>query len=146
MSLQKSDADSIILLNKLNKDFFEKQTEDDTSDSENESDYLINTSTSNIESNMKIDNDNESELNLLQDLTTLCNVNGVLDLKKYDKKEILQTNSSFMSIKDNDDHDFIVRKSSICWLLNKGNHKLSSDRLQRVKDSEIIKLKKNESW
>ena len=125
-------------MNKLNK-AFDNQTKNDSSDSENENDYVINDSTGNTESNMKIDDKNESEPNLLQDLTTLCNVNGVLDLKKYDKKEILKSNSSFISIKDDDEHDFIVRKSSICWLLNQGDNKLSSDRLQRVKDCEMIK-------
>lgn len=75
---------------------------------------------------------------LLQDLNILSTAQESIELKKYDKLKIkLPEKSPFVVVKDRQENEFVVRKSSICWLLNKGSCQISSDRLKRVKDSEI---------
>ena len=49
------------------------------------------------------------EPNLLEDMSTLCNVHNILDLKKYDNHEELKSESSFICIKDSANNNLIVR-------------------------------------
>lgn len=42
----------------------------------------------------------------------------------------------FVIVMDERGNRKIVRKSSVCWLLSKDKHKLSSDRLVRVTESD----------
>ena len=110
------------------------ESEDNISDVEldsNESNSDVNTNAESC----------EFEPNLLEDLNVLCNVNGSLDLRNYNNKTILNPDSPFICIQDSSNNNIVVRKSSICWLLNKNNFTLSSDRLQRVKDCELEKSK-----
>lgn len=44
--------------------------------------------------------------------------------------------SPFVVVVDGKGNEKIVRKSSLCWLLSKDKHKLSSDRLVRVTEQE----------
>lgn len=44
--------------------------------------------------------------------------------------------SPFVAVVDDTGNEKIVRKSSLCWLLSKDKHKLSSDRLVRVMEKD----------
>lgn len=48
----------------------------------------------------------------------------------------LDEKSPFVVVVDKNGKEMVVRKSSICWLLSKNKFRLSSDRLQRVKEKE----------
>lgn len=70
---------------------------------------------------------------LEHDLMTLQSVTGTLELKDYSTKKVqLNETSPFAVVRDLSQAEYMVRKSSICWLLNKDKHRLSSDRLERV--------------
>lgn len=77
---------------------------------------------------------------VLQDLMILSNITGTLELRDFsqDNTQIRQ-DSPFTVVKDSSGKEHVVRKSSICWLLNSNNSKLSNDRLQRVRTSEYEK-------
>lgn len=49
---------------------------------------------------------------------------------------LLDEESPFVVVVDGKGNEKVVRKSSICWLLSKDKHKLSSDRLVRVTEKE----------
>lgn len=86
----------------------------------------------------------ETTSDLQQDIHTLSAVTGLLELKDYSelRKSITET-SPFTIVIDAGGTEKIVRKSSICWLLTQNKFHFSSDRLQRVRDVDIIKKKKS---
>ncbi|XP_043289665.1 uncharacterized protein [Venturia canescens] len=107
-------------------------------DSEEEIEYIeeSNIEVPSVEND--VNGDREPQLELLQDLSILSNAQGSLLLKNYEQYEIkLQPDSPFVVVKDNHNKELVVRKSSICWLLQKNSSNLSSDRLQRVRESEL---------
>lgn len=57
------------------------------------------------------------------------------DLKESGES-VIDENSAFTLVVDGKGNRKIVRKSSVCWLLSKDKHKLSSDRLVRVAERE----------
>lgn len=76
-------------------------------------------------------------------MTKLDSVKGTLELKAYNNTCIkLPELSPFTVVTDGNGKEIVVRKSSICWLLRKTNGKLSSDRIQRVRQ-ETLSLSKN---
>lgn len=48
----------------------------------------------------------------------------------------LDEKSKYVAVADNNGKEKVVRKSAICYVLSKNKYKLSSDRLQRVKENE----------
>ncbi len=85
----------------------------------------------------------ESESELRKDVHTLSMVSGPINLKAYGATGIdINENSPYCIVSNASDNTKIVRKSSICWLLSKDKHSLSSDRLTRVKQSEVINASK----
>lgn len=81
---------------------------------------------------------------VLQDLSILSNITGTLELQNYSETQTtLNPNGPFATVKDAHGKEFVVRKSSICWLLNSNVAKLSSDRLQRVRTAETAKSIRN---
>ena len=106
---------------------------------------------SNNESSIKLDHadhgdsENVSEhSNLIQDSTILTSLKGPVELIKLNETKKLTTelniDSPFTVVTDSFGKESIIRKSSICWLLNKDSSKLSSDRLVRVRENEIKKV------
>lgn len=74
---------------------------------------------------------------ILEDVSTLsCVSDGYLNMKNYETTLALSKTSSFIIVTDAHDKEIVVRKSFICWLLNKNCGRLSSDRLQRVMEKE----------
>lgn len=107
-----------------------------------------------LSNNTKINEDDEDveieecdeESDVRQDMhtlsTVLSTVTGILALKNYSasySESGLNETSPFTLVSDASGADKIVRKSSICWLLTKNKSHFSSDRLQRVKDIDIVK-------
>ncbi|XP_067203736.1 uncharacterized protein [Linepithema humile] len=76
---------------------------------------------------------------ILEDVSTLsCMSDGYLNMKNYGETTLaLSKTSPFTIVADARGKEMVVRKSSICWLLNKNCGRLSSDRLQRVMEKEF---------
>lgn len=81
---------------------------------------------------------------LLQDLTILSNIIGHLELKNH-SLNVLNESGPFTIVIDSRGNEFVVRKLSICWLLNKESSKLS-DHFQRVRQSEYEKKEKLKNY
>ncbi|XP_046409390.1 uncharacterized protein [Neodiprion pinetum] len=91
-------------------------------------------------------NEDTISAELEHDMITLQSVTGTLELKNYSTQTVqLNETSPFAVVRDSSQAEYVVRKSSICWLLNKTKHRLSSDRLQRVREIELPHLSKKES-
>lgn len=82
---------------------------------------------------------------MLQDLTILSNIIGHLELKNH-SLNVLNESGPFTIVIDSRGNEFVVRKLSICWLLNKESSKLSSDHFQRVRQSEYEKKEKLKNY
>lgn len=82
----------------------------------------------------------ETESNeICRDLNTLKSLSGELNIKDHNYFGIdLNEASPYCVVSDDTGKEKVVRKSTICWLLSKDRHSLSSDRLSRVKQSELI--------
>lgn len=91
----------------------------------------------NIENEI-VDNDVfENEIIDLHDLSILTNVSDNIQLKSYEKENILAEDNPFTMVTSLSGKTKIVKKSSIVWLLSTSNTKMSSDRLLRVQQNEI---------
>lgn len=83
------------------------------------------------------DDDNDEEF--LNDVDYLSNIRD-LDLPDCSKRVTSSDEKSpYLSVRNHDGNEKLVRKSALCWLLNKGKQKLSTDRLQRVQQCEANK-------
>lgn len=82
------------------------------------------------------DNESDLEKNKKEDegINEPMEVDGDFETRKM---------SQFLTRKRNDGEIEYVRKSTIVWQLNKTTNKLSSDRMVRVKESELMTQKKN---
>lgn len=101
---------------------------------EDEDRELVNEQCSDEES----ENDDEEnpvdvcdECDVEQDLLVVST--GALKLKSVEDI-IITPECPFVKVLDGTGTVFIIRKSTLCWLLSSGSIKLSADRLQRVKD------------
>lgn len=104
-------------------------------DSEVEDDYLL--SNDNVENSKNDLIDTETE----GDMKVLLNLNGKIELPAQKKRKFdLKPNDECTIVADASGNEYVVKKSSICWLLNNQKTKLSSDRLERVKVSDYQKL------
>lgn len=66
-----------------------------------------------------------------------------IELKDWSQKlkqNVIDNSSIYTEINCSNEKKVIVKKSSLCWLLNPGQKKLSSDRLIRVRFSERNRL------
>lgn len=91
------------------------------------------------------DSAENSNSDLLVDLRVSCTVQGELELKDYTSCTIkLSETCPFTVVTDSTGKETVVRKSSICWLLNEFTGKLSSDRLLRVRQLEYESFKSND--
>lgn len=89
-----------------------------------------------------LDNESDDFNLLLEDLTVLSYIERSLNLRGYDKnKTDIKSDNPFTIVKDGQNNEIVVRKSSMCWLLNQNNYNLSSDRLQRVRECEFSKYR-----
>lgn len=63
-------------------------------------------------------------------------------LNSHPKKRIvnLKPDDECTIVADSSGNEYVVKKLSICWLMNREKSKLSSDRLERVKTSDYQKL------
>lgn len=81
----------------------------------------------------------EDDPDVQRDLHTLSSITGELMVKDYSNKffdnDCLDESSIFVAVNDSSGKRKVVRKSTICWLLMEDKHKLSNDRLSRVKDA-----------
>ena len=122
---------------------------EDIDDTDIDNDLLISPDESSMNScdisqNIDDTSDQNENNDLVKDLNILSNVTGTLELKNYEKnKTELSPTSEFVLVRDKMNKESIVRKSSICWLLSQNDFNLSSDRLQRVRDCELNKSKKD---
>lgn len=64
---------------------------------------------------------------------------------EVDGKIQLDEKSKYVVVTDNNRKEKVVRKSAVCYVLSKNKYKLSSDRLQRVKENEYETNNKNSS-
>ena len=70
--------------------------------------------------------------------TLSCMSNGYLNMKDYGETTLaLSKTSPFTIVADAHGKEIVVRKSSICWLLNKNCVRHSSDNLQHVNRTKI---------
>lgn len=113
---------------------------DDFVDNENDDlyDYVDGTVTiasTQISTSRNLEQDDEF---LVEDVSTLsCVSDGYLNMKNYGETTLaLSKTSPFTIVADAHGKEIVVRKSSICWFLNKNCGRLSSDRLQRVMEKE----------
>lgn len=96
-----------------------------------------------VQSSVKDVGEGESEEELRKDLHTLSELSGPINLKDYDAFGVdINENSPYCAVSDASGNVKIVRKPSLCWLLSKDKHSLSSDRLTRVKQCELIDTSK----
>lgn len=83
-------------------------------------------------------------------------VTGDLDLTDYSSRCTAETDdvcskiqlderSKYAIVSDNNGKEKVVRKSAVCYMLSRNKYKLSSDRLQRVKEKEYETGNKNSS-
>lgn len=94
------------------------------------------------ENNLKSTENNEAEMELQNDLCKLSSIAGSLNLKDHSSRNVLLNEKSpYTIVVDANGKSFVVRKSSIVWLLTRNKHSLSSDRLSRVKEYELNKTK-----
>lgn len=83
--------------------------------------------------------EDESYSELSKDLNALSSITGPLNLKEHTYSGIdLSETSPYCIVSDGSGNNKPVRKSTICWLLSRNKHSLSSDRLTRVKQSEFV--------
>lgn len=83
--------------------------------------------------------DNDIDTELTRNIHELSSMPGEIILKDYGDCGIaLSENSPYTVLCDNLGNKKVVRKSTICWLLAKNKHSLSSDRLTRVKQCELM--------
>lgn len=88
-----------------------------------------------------LENENEVEEGLQEDINLLSGITGELCMKDYSTERVSwDEESPFAVVMDNVGNEKFVRKSSICWFLQKDKYKLSSDRLQRVQEKDVEKL------
>lgn len=74
------------------------------------------------------------------DLHAISGLTGELMMRDYSNSRTkLDENGPFAIVVDSTGKESVVRKSSICWLLSTDKYKLSSDRLQRVMESDYQK-------
>lgn len=127
------------VLIKNNSDIFE----DIDDDPENSEEQVLDSELPNQEDN-SLNSDESAEF--LKDLTVFLGVRGNLELKNYDKyKSHIGPQSKFIMVHDELGKEFVVRKSSLCWFFSGNSTNLSSDRLLRVRDSELEKYNKKSS-
>lgn len=85
----------------------------------------------------------EADMETKRNLHALSSMPGELVLKNYAHCGItLNENSPYTVIRDDLGNEKVVRKSTICWLLTDNKHSLSSDRLTRVKQCELMSQSK----
>ena len=80
------------------------------------------------------ENDNDfDDSELMEDAPLLSDFSD-LELKDYAESKNIEKDvfTPFTLVHTNTGQEIVVRKSSICWLLNESVGKLSSDRMQRV--------------
>lgn len=94
-------------------------------------DYLVNPETDTSAESTEIE----------RDVRTLKSITGPLIMRDYAACNV-DEDSPYCVVLDGTCKEHIVRKSSICWLLTQNKHSLSSDRLVRVRESDLIKQKK----
>lgn len=86
------------------------------------------------------------DADLASDLATLTTITGTLELPDYQAtKKVADENGPFTLVKDSLGVEHVVRKSSICWMLNRTAGKLSSVRLERVRQSEYQRRSETQS-
>lgn len=97
------------------------------------------------------DVDGGVEEDLEEDIHVLSSITGELALRDYSYSNTssdcikIDENGPFAIVIDGGGKRKIVRKSSICWLLAKTNSRISSDRLLRVRESDVdTNIKKKE--
>lgn len=114
------------------EDYVNNDAEDDINNEHDVSD-------DNVEGGFNdVEHENQPEDSLIDDVNTLSAITGELELRDHSNKEFeLSETSPFTIVNDKSGGSKIVRKSSICWLLTKNRQYFSSDRLQRVKESDI---------
>jgi len=114
-------------------------------DGTRENSTVTSTSRVSISKSMEQENDDFPAEDILKDVSTLsCVSDGYLNMKDYGETTlVLNETSPFTIVTDAHGKEIVVRKSSICWLLNKNCSRLSSDRLQRVIEKEYFPKSKS---
>lgn len=85
-------------------------------------------------------NDDEAVIELEElekDLREIAGLTGELMMRDYSTSNVkVDEKGPYALVVDSNGVEKVVRKSSICWLLSNDKYKLSSDRLQRVMESD----------
>lgn len=94
--------------------------------------------------NIESVSDDPEEINgFIDDMHTLSSITEDIELRDYggtiEMEQSLAESSPFAMVNLRSGGFKIVRKSSIVWLLTKNRGYFSSDRLQRVKENDILK-------
>lgn len=88
------------------------------------------------------DGDDDEEPGQLEtDKRVLQSISGALNMRIYSNVK-LDEKSRITEVIDRTGKIQPVRKSSIVWLLNQDKYSLSSDRLQRVRESDLVEQRK----
>lgn len=93
-----------------------------------------------VEDQSPVENDtDENDVELRRDVHALSSISGDVNINAHSATGIdLNEKSPYCVVSDGSGNAKVVRKSSICWLLTSDKHVLSSDRLTRVKQCELI--------
>lgn len=114
---------------------------DDAHSGTNDYDTHLQSETLNL---MDTGDDGDDNAGLQRDLQLISSITGELDLRDYSAdhfvtdNDFLNEESIYTVVKDLSGKKKVVRKSTLCWLLMKDKHSLSSDRLSRVKACSFI--------
>lgn len=114
-------------------------------DDRDEEDNLHSFGNDSEEINDYFDNElsNDEEIERQKDVCILTSLAGSVSMRDYSQANMtLSEESPYTIVIDNTGKEYVVRKSSIVWLLTNTKHSLSSDRLQRVRDEEFNKQQK----
>lgn len=86
-----------------------------------------------------IDETEKAELD--KDIRVLQSISGSLNMRNYSNAN-RDERSPYTVVLDGTGKERTVRKSSLCWLLSQDKHFMSSDRLVRVQESDLVKQSK----
>lgn len=115
--------------------------DEDNCDDDPEEDYEVD-----CDDSTNFGESEEEDPDVQRDLHTLSSITGELMLTDYSNKvfdsDCLDETSIFVVVNDSSGKRKVVRKSTICWLLMEDKHKLSNDRLSRVKDADFTNKSK----
>lgn len=120
---------------------------DDTHDDDHydEDEYEISVDDDDMNEDSEHEPMNEAEKDeIKKDIRVLTSFSEPLRLRNYANGKDIDEKSPHTIVIDRTGKEFKVRKSSLCWLFSQDRHSMSSDRLVRVQESDLVKQSRGE--